>query len=138
MEIEGFDEKIAEELRERALVSLKEKEEGLIKDIEKMGISNELSQFDGLNPAILVKLGSANIKTVDNLADLASDELLEILEDISLTSKEADEIIMRARASWFEDGEKKGTSTRRMRRMRKPSRSMRRRFIRTSRRWKGT
>ena len=107
MEIEGFDEKIAEELRERALVSLKEKEEGLIKDIEKMGISNELSQFDGLNPAILVKLGSANIKTVDNLADLASDELQEILEDISLTSKEADEIIMRARASWFEDGEKK-------------------------------
>ena len=107
IEIEGFDEKIAEELRERALVSLKEKEESLKNDIEKMGISNELSEFEGLNPSILVKLGNANIKTIDNLADLASDELKEILEDISITSKEADEIIMRARSSWFEEDDKK-------------------------------
>ena len=107
IEIEGFDEKIAEELRERALVSLKEKEESLKNDIEKMGISNELSEFEGLNPSILVKLGNANIKTIDNLADLASDELKEILEDISISSKEADEIIMRARSSWFEEDDKK-------------------------------
>ena len=106
IEIEGFDEKIAEELRERALVSLKEKEESLKNDIEKMGISNELTEFEGLNPSILVKLGNANIKTIDNLADLASDELKEILEDISITSKEADEIIMRARSSWFEEDDK--------------------------------
>ncbi|MDG2000595.1 MAG: transcription termination factor NusA [Alphaproteobacteria bacterium] len=107
IEIEGFDEKIAEELRERALASLKEKEESLKNDIEKMGISNELSEFEGLNPSILVKLGNANIKTIDNLADLASDELKEILEDITITSKEADEIIMRARSSWFEEDDKK-------------------------------
>ena len=107
IEIEGFDEKIAEELRERALASLKEKEESLKNDIEKMGISNELCEFEGLNPSILVKLGNANIKTIDNLADLASDELKEILEDISITSKEADEIIMRARSSWFEEDDKK-------------------------------
>ena len=107
IEIEGFDEKIAEELRERALASLKEKEESLKNDIEKMGISNELSEFEGLNPSMLVKLGNANIKTIDNLADLASDELKEILEDISISSKEADEIIMRARSSWFEEDDKK-------------------------------
>ena len=107
IEIEGFDEKIAEELRERALASLKEKEESLKNDIEKMGISNELSEFEGLNSSILVKLGNANIKTIDNLADLASDELKEILEDITITSKEADEIIMRARSSWFEEDDKK-------------------------------
>ena len=107
IEIEGFDEKIAEELRERALASLKEKEESLKNDIEKMGISNELTEFEGLNPSILVKLGNANIKTIDNLADLASDELKEILEDISISSKEADEIIMRARSSWFEEDDKK-------------------------------
>ena len=107
IEIEGFDEKIAEELRERALASLKEKEESLKNDIEKMGISNELCEFEGLNPSILVKLGNANIKTIDNLADMASDELKEILEDITITSKEADEIIMRARSSWFEEDDKK-------------------------------
>jgi N utilization substance protein A len=86
---------------------LKEKEESLKNDIEKMGISNELCEFEGLNPSILVKLGNANIKTIDNLADLASDELKEILEDITITSKEADEIIMRARSSWFEEDDKK-------------------------------
>ena len=106
IEIEGFDEKIAEELRERALASLKEKEEGLMNDLDKIGISDDLSNFEGLNPAILVKLGNANIKTLDDLADLASDELKEILDDIVLTSKELDEIIMRARASWFEEDNK--------------------------------
>ena len=106
IEIEGFDEKIAEELRERALTSLKEKEASLKDDLSKMGISSELSEFDGLTSAILVKLGNADIKTVNDLADLASDELKEVLEDIPLTTKEADEIIMRARSSWFEDDNK--------------------------------
>ena len=103
IEIEGFDEKIAEELRERALTSLKEKEESLKEDIIKMGISEELSQFEGLTPSILVKLGNAGVKTVDDLADLSSDELKEALEEITLSNKEADEIIMSARSSWFED-----------------------------------
>ena len=94
IEIEGFDEKIAEELRERALASLKEKEESLKEDISKMGISEELSQFEGLTPSILVKLGNAGVKTVDDLADLSSDELKEALEEITLSNKEADEIIM--------------------------------------------
>ena len=106
IEIEGFDEKIAEELRERALTSLKEKEESLKEDISKMGISEELSQFEGLTPSILVKLGNAGVKTVDDLADLSSDELKEALEEITLSNKEADEIIMSARSSWFDDDKK--------------------------------
>ena len=78
IEIEGFDEKIAEELRERALASLKEKEESLKNDIEKMGISNELTEFEGLNPSILVKLGNANqlineqLNTLENAIKTAS------------------------------------------------------------------
>ena len=107
VEIEGFDEKVAEELRERALSSLKEADEGLKKDIDKMGISEELSTFEGLSPAMVVKLGNANIKNVNDLADLASDELKEIIEDIQLSTKEAGEIIMRARASWFEEDKDK-------------------------------
>ena len=106
IEIEGFDEKIAEELRERALVSLKEKDESLREDISKMGISEELSQFEGLTPSMLFKLGNAGVKTVDDLADLSSDELKEALEEITLSNKEADEIIMNARSSWFDDDKK--------------------------------
>ena len=106
IEIEGFDEKIAEELRERALTSLKEKEEKIKDDLSNMGISEELSQFEGLTPSMLVKLGNADVKTVDDLADLSSDELKEALEEIALSNKEADEIIMSARSSWFDDDKK--------------------------------
>jgi transcription termination/antitermination protein NusA len=103
VEIEGFDEKVAEELRERALTSLKEADEALKKDIDKLGLSAELSAFEGLSSAMLVKLGNANIKNVNDLADLASDEFKEIIEGINLSNKDADDIIMRARAGWFEE-----------------------------------
>ena len=75
-----------------------------------MGISEELSQFEGLTPSMLLKLGNAGVKTIDNLADLSSDELKEALEEITLSSKEADEIIMSARSSWFDDDKKEETN----------------------------
>tara|TARA_B100000686_G_scaffold78896_1_gene85029 strand:- start:15419 stop:16933 length:1515 start_codon:yes stop_codon:yes gene_type:complete len=103
IEIEGFDEKVAEELKERALNSIEEINEDLKKDIESLGISDDLANFEGLNNAILVKLGNANIKKLDDLADLASDEFKEVLGEIKISNKEADDIIMRARSSWFED-----------------------------------
>ncbi len=103
VEIEGFDEKVAEELKERALSSIEEINENLKKDIEKLGINEDLANFEGLNNAILVKLGNANIKKLDDLADLASDEFKEILDEIKISNKDADDIIMRARSSWFED-----------------------------------
>jgi N utilization substance protein A len=52
---------------------------------------------------MLVKLGNAGIKNINDLADLASDELKEILDGIDIPNKDADEIIMRARAGWFEE-----------------------------------
>ena len=52
---------------------------------------------------MLVKLGNANIKNINDLADLASDELKEILEGIDVSNKNADDIILRARAGWFEE-----------------------------------
>ena len=73
---------------------------------------------------MLVTLGKANIRTLDDLADLATDELIQkkrveprrraetskraedkagILADYSLTEEQGNEIIMAARAHWFED-----------------------------------
>ena len=103
IEIEGFDEKVAEELQERAKNSLQEIEVSLKKNIEDLKISDDLIDFEGLNNTILVKLGNANIKKLDDLADLASDELKEILGEIKISNKDIDDIIMRARSSWFED-----------------------------------
>jgi len=103
IEIEGFDEKVAEELKERAVSSLKDIDANLIKEIKKLGMSDELVNFEGMNNAMLAKLGKENIITLNDFADLASDELREMLGDIKISSTEADDLIMRARASWFED-----------------------------------
>ena len=107
-EIEGFDPQVAEELRERAIVALRDRDKALQKELKKLGVKEELINFEGLTLPMLVELGKEGIKTVDALADLANDELKELLGDIKISSKDLDQIIMRARASWFEeDTEKK-------------------------------
>ncbi len=58
-----------------------------------------------MTPAMLVALGDKGIKTLDDLADLASDELIEIVQPVAkLSQDEANAIIMAARAHWFADG----------------------------------
>ena len=60
----------------------------------------------GLSPVMLVELGEKEIKTLDDLADLAGDELIEDYRPESyLTLDEANAIIMAARAHWFPDEE---------------------------------
>ena len=101
--IEGFDENLAKELKERALVYLEEKEEEYEKERVKLGVSDEVKDIDGLDTEMVVILGKNNIKTKNDLADLSSDELLEILEGKFDNNEEADKIIMKAREDWFKE-----------------------------------
>jgi N utilization substance protein A len=56
---------------------------------------------------MMVKLGEAGVKSLDDLADLASDELIEIVGSDALDTESANTVIMAARAHWFEgDGAK--------------------------------
>jgi len=108
--IEGFDEEVAEELRERARLFLAERDRDLDERRRALGVADDLAALSGLTPALLVALGEREIKTLDDLADLASDELLEIVPEGSLTAEEADAIIMAARAHWFDDEDDTGAS----------------------------
>ena len=101
--IESFDEDVSRELRERANAYLAEQSSELDKQRKEMGVSDEIAEVPGLRPAMLVALGEKGVKTLDDLADLASDELLELLPESSLSEEEADAIIMAARAHWFTD-----------------------------------
>ena len=58
--------------------------------------------------AIMVALGRKDVKTVDDVADLASDELLEYVGTSELDEASANEMIMAARAHWFEGDEQAG------------------------------
>ena len=67
----------------------------------------------GLTPSQIIKLGEGGVKSRDDLADLAADELMEMLGQNQITSKEANDVIMAARAHWFadEDAAKAAAST---------------------------
>jgi len=104
--IEGFDEDVAGELQERAKVFIEQKNQELEARRLELGVTEELAGVAGMTPAMLVALGDKGVKTLDDLADLASDELIEIVQNVAkLTQDEANAIIMAARAHWFADGE---------------------------------
>ena len=102
--IEGFDEQVAEELQTRAKTYLSEQDERLDAKRRALGVEDQVAAIEGLVAQHLVKLGEKGVKTLDDLGDLASDELIDILGKGELNEEGANAIIMAARAHWF-DGE---------------------------------
>lgn len=124
--IEGFDEDLAQELQNRAQEALERREEANREERRALGVEDDLTTMPYLTEAMLVTLGKAGIKTLDDLADLATDELVEkkraeprrrgddtprkepkggILAEYGLSDEQGNEIIMAARAHWFADEE---------------------------------
>ena len=105
--IEGFDESVADELRNRARAYLTERDERNTARRRELGVSDELAAIEGLNPAMLVALGERGVKSLDDFADLSTDELLDandgIFKGMDLSREDADGMIMAARAHWFAD-----------------------------------
>jgi N utilization substance protein A len=130
--IEGFDDELAEELQSRALEAL-ERQEAAHREVRRgLGVEDALAEIPHLTEAMLVTLGKAGIKTLDDLADLATDELIAkkreaprrrnndaagppqrrpqretdkggVLGEYGLSEEQGNVIIMAARAHWFED-----------------------------------
>lgn len=111
-QIEGFEEEVSLELVNRAQTWLEEQAEKMRQQQQALGIQADLIELEGIQPTVVITLGENDIKTRDDLADLATDELLEILGEGKLTSKQAESLIMKAREHWFandddaEDAEK--------------------------------
>ena len=134
--IEGLDEDLAEELQSRASEALDRREEANRQARRALGVEDALAELPHLTEAMLVTLGKAGIKTLDDLADLATDELIAkkrqteqrrrkdspekperrerdaakteeakggVLGEYGLNEEQGNEIIMAARAHWFDD-----------------------------------
>lgn len=123
--IEGLDEEIATELQARAVEGLEKREEAARARRKELGVEDDLAEMPYLTEQMLVTLGEAGIKTLDDLADLATDELIEkkraeprrrdqaaparpqpkggVLGAYGFTEEQGNEIIMAARAHWFDD-----------------------------------
>jgi len=96
LDIEAFDEETVEELRTRARNTLLSE---AIAQEEKIKTAESLYEIEGIDEAMVAVLASNDIVTLDNLADLAADELSQILE---VSQEVAGNMIMQARAHWFE------------------------------------
>ena len=104
MGIEGFNEELAQELQNRAADYLENQEKNLTESYKELGVSDDLANLNGLTPAMLVLLGESQIKTLDDFANLATDEVTDIFDGkCAITEEEAGDLILAARAHWFED-----------------------------------
>jgi N utilization substance protein A len=108
--IEGFDEDVAAELQNRATTWIDAKKAELEAKRQELGIQDDLMSFDGLKADQILKLAEAGVKSKDDLADLAGDELVEILGANAMSLSEANAMIMEARAHWFENENDNGTA----------------------------
>ncbi|MBG77794.1 MAG: transcription termination/antitermination protein NusA [Alphaproteobacteria bacterium] len=104
-EIEGFEEEISVELQNRAIAYLENQAALLKEKQDELGIQEDLLTVEGLTSGQFIKLGEAGVKTRDDLADLAADELVEMLGENQITEKDANTVIMAARAHWFDEPE---------------------------------
>jgi N utilization substance protein A len=99
LEIEGLDEATVNELRSRAKDALLVEQ---IKNEERVeGVEKELLDLEGMDTELAAKLAQAGVKTRDELADLAVDDLLEIS---GIEAERARALIMKAREHWFAAG----------------------------------
>ncbi|EJC62532.1 transcription termination factor NusA [Alcaligenes ammonioxydans] len=97
-EIEAFDEETVNELRARARNALLS--EAIAKEELVQTAVKELAGVEGMTPELIAVLAENEITTLDELAELATDELSEMT---GLAQDAASELIMRARAHWFDD-----------------------------------
>ncbi len=128
--IEGFDDDLAAELQNRAQEALERKEAANREARQALGVEDAIGELPYITEAMMVTLGKAKILTLDDIGDLATDELVQkkrveprrraegaapvkqraedkggVLAEYGLSEEQGNEIIMAARhaAGWFDD-----------------------------------
>ncbi len=96
LEIESLDEKTVNELRNRARNMLLT--EAIVSEENVENMAEDLRLLEGMDNETARELAAKGIKTQEDLADLAVDDLIEIIE---IDTERAKELIMTARAPWF-------------------------------------
>ncbi len=118
--IEGFDENTASEIQTRAREYLEKLEADRDGKRRELGVADEIAKVQGVTTAMMVAMGENGVKTLEDLADCATDDLVGwterkkekdsepvrhkgVLESFDIGRKEAEEMIMSARvlAGWI-------------------------------------
>lgn len=99
LSIDGFDEEIAEELRNRAKDALLTQAIASEEDLSSLNVADDLMNMEGMDKELALELAKRSILCMEDLAEQATDELMEIE---GMTEERAGQLIMTARAPWFE------------------------------------
>jgi N utilization substance protein A len=119
-QIEAFDEETAQELQSRAAEFIEARNKEMDDKRLALGVTDDVLEVEGVTPAMAVALGENEIKTLEDLAGCATDDLIGYyetnkekervrvpgaLDGFNLTSDDANAIIMKARvkAGWIEE-----------------------------------
>ncbi len=116
MDIEGLDEETAEELQARARDFIEAENKKLDERRKELGVADDILEMEGLDLKMIVTLGENEVKSVEDLAGCATDDLTGwtervdgerkhydgMLEKYKISAEEAEDLIMRARikAGW--------------------------------------
>ena len=100
LSVDEFDENLVQELRQRAKDVLLTREIANEERLDDERPADDLLAMEGMDEELAFRLAAAGIKTMDDLAELAVDELLELGD---LDEKRAAALIMKAREPWFAD-----------------------------------
>ena len=119
--IEGFDADTAEEIQNRAKEFLARIEAEQDERRRELGVADEVREIDGVTTAMLVKLGENDVKTIEDLAGCATDDLVGwtekkngetvktagFLDGLEISREEAESIVMRARVKigWVDEAD---------------------------------
>ena len=96
LEIEAFDEQTVNELRNRARNALLT--EAIVSEEKVEHIAEDLLALEGMDSQTARELAAKGVNTQEDLADLAVDDLVEMVE---MDAERARQLIMAARAPWF-------------------------------------
>jgi N utilization substance protein A len=119
-QIEAFDEETAQELQNRAIEFIEARNKEMDDKRKALGVEDAVLEVEGVTPAMAVALGEGGVKTLEDLAGAATDELLGYyetskdkervrvpgaLEGFDLSSDDANAVIMKARVKigWIEE-----------------------------------
>jgi N utilization substance protein A len=120
--IEGFDEETAQELQNRAREYLEQQEAEIEAKRKELGVEDAVKDVPGVTSKMLVKFGENDIKTVDDLAGCATDDLVGwterkeggeqtkfagALDGLDVSRDDAEAMIMQARvkAGWITEAD---------------------------------
>lgn len=95
--IDGFEEELATELKNRAIDYVNNKNEEIIEKLEKLGVEQELINILDLNPEYLLVLAEYGIKTIEDLGEMTKDDFKSLVPNSNLADEDIELLIKTAR-----------------------------------------